>query len=119
MAERTLDDLAPAYVRDKRFDLAVEQGAKVAAGRPLLVTVSYRRALPEGVMLPLLLEVQGPSRASYVRREYTRVAPSSVIFTPQEGGPFVIIIREVAHNKFWGSLNVTVEGELIEAPKPV
>jgi hypothetical protein len=119
MAERTIDELSPAYVRDKRFDLAVELGAKVAAGRPLLLTVSYKRALPEGVMLPLVLEVQGPSAQSYVRREYTKAAPSAIIFTPQEGGPFVVTLREVAHNRWWGSLNLTVEGEMLEAPKPV
>jgi hypothetical protein len=119
MAETTLDELSPAYVRDKRITLAVEQGAKVSAGRPLLLTVSYAKTLPEGVMLPLLLEVQGPSRASYVRREYTRAAPGAVIFTPREGGPFTVILREVAHNRWFGTLNLTVEGELIEPPKPV
>jgi hypothetical protein len=119
MAETTLDELSPVYVRDKRLDLALEPGAKAAAGRPLLVTVSYARALPAGVMLPLVLEVQGPSAASYLRREYTRAAPSAVIFTPQEGGQFTVTLREAAHNRWFGTLNLTVEGELIEPPKPV
>jgi hypothetical protein len=115
----TIDELSPAYVRDKRINLTLDVGARPRANSSVLVSVSYARTLPEGVALPLVLEVQGPSHRSYVRRDYTRAAPGSVIFTPQEGGPFVVTLREVGHNRWWGSLNLTVEGELIEPPKPV
>jgi len=119
MAEPTIDELSPAYVREKRFDLGLELGARPRANRSLLVTVSYDRAAPEGVMLPLVLEVQGSSAGSYLRREFTRALPSAIIFTPLEGGPFLVTLREVGHNKWFGTLNLSVEGELLEAPKPV
>ncbi len=116
----TIDEIAPSYVREKRLDLTLDESiSKVRALRPALVNVSYARALPEGGMLPLVLEVQGPSPGSFQRREFTRTLPAAIIFTPREGGPHLVTLREVAHNRWWGSLTLDVEGELIDPPKPV
>lgn len=120
MADTTLDEISPRYVREKRLDLKLDASQlTVRAFQPVLVNVGYARAKPEGVMMPLVLEVQGPSPLSYQRREYTKALPVSFIFTPREGGPHLVTLREVAHNKWWASLNLDVEGELLEAPKPV
>jgi len=116
----TIDDIAPSYVREKRIDLTLDAGQlTVRAFQPVLVNVGYDRCKPEGVMMPLVLEVQGPSPQSYQRREYTKALPVSFIFTPREGGPHLVTLREVAHNRWWSSLNLDVEGELLDAPKPV
>jgi len=115
-----LDEIAPLYVREKRLDLTLDQSiTTVRAFAPVLVQISYERALPEGVTLPLVFELQGPSAQSYQRREYLRTAPASIIFTAREGGPHVATLREVAHNRWWGSLRLDVEGERIEAERPV
>lgn len=120
MAEPILDEISPSYVREKRLDLTLDPSVvKVRAFQPTLVNVSYERAKPEGIMLPLVLEVQGSSPQSYQRREFTRTAPTSFIFTPGEGGPHTVVLREVAHNKWFGVLKLAVEGELLEAPRPV
>lgn len=119
MADPTLDEISPAYVRDKRFDLTLELGANARANNSILINVSYKRALPQGASLPLVLEVQGPSAQSYQRREYTRVLPVALIVSPREGGPHLVTLREVAHNRWFGTLSLDVEGELLEAPKPV
>lgn len=115
----TIDEISPSYVREKRLDLTLEPGAVARAFQPLLISVSSDRALPEGIMLPVLLEIQGPSAGSYQRREFTRTMPATFIFTPREGGPHQVTLREVAHNLWWGSLTLDVEGELLEPPKPV
>jgi hypothetical protein len=119
MAEPTIEELSPSYVREKRLDLALDPMAKPRANQSLLVTVGYSRTLPEGIMLPLIFEVQAPSAQGYLRREFTRTAPESIIFTPREGGTHTLILREAAHNRWWQSLVIQVEGELLEAPKPV
>jgi hypothetical protein len=110
-----LDDICPRYIREKRITLALEPGAATRAFGPILLTVDYSKAAPEGVVLPLILEVQGPSAQSYQRREFTRVAPSSVLFTPREGGTHSVVLREAGHNRWFGSLRVSVEGERLEA----
>lgn len=117
MSEVLLEEISPRYVREKRLDLSLDTSIPVArAGSPLLVNVSYARTLPEGVMLPLVLEVQGPSAQSYQRREFTRTVPSAIVFTAREGGPHLVVLREVAHNRWWGALKLDLQGELIEAP---
>lgn len=110
-----LDDICPRYIRERRITLALEPGAATRALTPILVTVDYAKAAPEGVVLPLILEVQGPSAQSYQRKEFTRTAPSSIIFTPREGGTHNVVLREAGHNRYWGSLRVSVEGEQFEA----
>lgn len=113
-----LDELAPDYIRERRIDLSTDdQSPPPRAFAPVLVTVSYTRCKPEGVMLPLVLEVQGSSSASYQRREFTGTAPDSVSFTPIEGGDHLVVLREVAHNRWFGSLRISIDGELLEPPK--
>lgn len=115
-----IDDISPSYVREKRIDLALDASVvKLRAGSSILLTVSYARALPAGAMLPLVLEIQGPSAGSYQRREFTRNAPATIAFKPVEGGSHLVTLREAAHNRWWGSLQLEVEGELLEPPRPV
>lgn len=119
-----LDELSPPYVREARFDLTVALGpdkllAPIRAFTSVVIDVSYARTAPEGVMLPILLEVQGPSAGSYQRREFLRAPPASIIFTPREGGPHLVTLREVAHNRWHGSLRLDVEGERLEPEKAV
>lgn len=112
----SIDELAPRTCREKKLDLQLDPNADAAkAFTPLLVLVSYARALPEGVMLPLIFEVQGPSASSYQRRDFTRFAPSTIIFRPREGGRHLLILREAAHYRWWGSLAVNVAGEPLKA----
>ncbi len=111
MAEPILDFLAPAYVREKRITLELAPDAVLAAGGPVLLLVSYNKCAPEGVMLPLILDVQGPSESSVQRREFRRAAPGSVIIVPREGGPHVVTLRESAHNRWWGSVSFEVAGD--------
>lgn len=107
-----LDELSPPYIREKRIDLSLGADSELpAAMRSVLLDVNYDRTFPEGVVLPLLLEIQGPSPASYQRRVFRRVAPQSILFTPREGGPHAVILREVCHNRWWGSLRFDVSGE--------
>lgn len=120
MASAWQDEVSPSYLREDRIDLTLDaSNADPAAFQSLLINVSYTRALPQGVMLPLILEVIGPSSTSYQRREFTRSAPNTLIITPREGGAHRVILREVAHNRWFGRLSLQVAGELLEAETPV
>ena len=116
----TIDELAPRTIREKRLDITLDPSINAPrAFQPIIVTVSYARALPEDIALPLILEVQGPSAQSYQRRVYDRVRPGSVIFTPREGGRHLVVLREAAHHRWWGSLAIQVAGEQLDPSKPV
>ncbi|MHB9005065.1 MAG: hypothetical protein ACYC6C_13595 [Coriobacteriia bacterium] len=119
MADAFLDELSPRYIREQRIGLTLDASVTApAAFQSILVNVSYARTLPEHVVLPLILEVFGPSAQSYQRKEFGRSAPASFVFRPCEGGVHKVILREAAHNRWWGSLRVEVAGELLEAPRP-
>lgn len=105
----TLDELAPRYVRAKQLDLTLDPEATAPRTfRPITTLISYARAKPDGVMLPLIFEVQGPSPVSYQRRTFTRAAPPSILWTPSEKGRHLVVLREAAHNRHWGSLVIEV-----------
>jgi hypothetical protein len=120
MGDALLDELSPRYMREDRIDVTLDASVtSPSAFDSILVNASYARCLPEGVVLPLILEVFGPSAQSYQRHEFARVAPSSFVFRPVEGGRHRVILREAAHNRWWGALSVDVAGELLEAPTPL
>lgn len=111
------DELCPPYFGEDRLDLSlVTQGAVRAFAR-LVIAVSYARALPNGTVLPLEMIVQGPSQQSYVRRVFTRARPATLLFAPREGGSHLVLLREFAHNKWWGRLVIDVSGPSLDVPR--
>jgi hypothetical protein len=120
MNTAVLDEISPSYIREPRIDVTLSPDTpKPQAFVPVLMLVSFERCKPEGVMLPLIFEVQGPSPSSYQRREFVHSPPDSLVFKPIEGGVHTVTLREVAHNRWFGSLRVTVEGDPLDAPKAV
>ncbi len=120
MAGPSMEELSPRTLREDRIDLELDASVTtVAAFSSVLVNVSYSRTLPQGVLLPLIFEVQGPSAESYQKRVFYRHAPSSLVFTPVEGGPHLVALREAAHNRWWGRLHLDVEGERLDEPRPL
>lgn len=116
-----LDVLAPDYV--KTSVISVTLADPLATPRAfqaidLLVELTGA-ALTSGIMLPVDLLIMAPScvsrRAPLVRHTYKRVLPGRIAFVPKEGGPHLVLLREQAHNLFWGSLVVDVQGERLEA----
>lgn len=72
--------------------------------------VSLRSAyLQDGLVPPLELIVAAPN-GRHVVRELTAV-PLAVLFTPDAGGTWRATLREVAHNRWWGTTDVLVTGE--------
>jgi len=79
--------------------------------------VVYTQCDPEGVVLPLEMIVRGPSQSSYKRKVYSTHAPNVLHYKPTEGGVHLIMLREVAHNRWWGRINVNVTGPSLNRPR--
>lgn len=113
------DAICPPYIGEKRFVLSLLTDGTIRAFAQMRIGVDYSACFPEGTMLPLEMIVQGPSQQSYVRRVYSRARPTALLVTPKEGGSHLVTLREFAHNKYWGSLVVNVDGPLLEPPRPI
>lgn len=112
----SIEELSPSYLGEQRITMScLTEPASVLAHRPVRVSVDVSRALPEGLLLPLEMVVQGPSPGSYQRKVFRRAVPSTIIFVPREGGRHLVRLSEVAHNKWWGSVKMTVLGDQLEA----
>ena len=113
----SLDDVCPSYVGDQRIslELAAWAGAPRAFA-PVVISVDFTKATPGGVVMPLVFTVASPSSTAFIRRFVRRVLPSALSFTPREGGRHLVRLGELAHNHWWGSLLVIVEGDFAPAP---
>jgi len=113
------DEVSPAYLREDRIQVTLDTSiTEVEASVSCLLNVDYSACDPQGVVLPLIFEVRGPSDSSYQRREFKTRAPTSIVFTPREGGPHSVTLREAAHNRWFGSLHLDVVGDELEAGSP-
>lgn len=86
---------------------------KARALTALELAIDYAGADPRGIVRPLEFRVTGPSAGSFERRFYRRTTPTSIFWTPREGGRHLVTIREVAHNRWWGRLVVVVAGDTL------
>jgi hypothetical protein len=107
-----IDEICPTDVGAEKIGLQLDNAdAQLLAHVPFQVNVDYSKALPQGVTLPLELVLQGPIAGQRKRRLFTRSAPSSLLLTPDSGGPHFILLRELFHNRWQGQLFVDVQGE--------
>lgn len=115
-----LDELCPPYFEERRIKLTrADPLTRARARAPIRVLVDYSACEPQGVVLPFETLITGPSgESSFVRHISRRFAPTSITFTPREGGKHSIVLREVGHNRWWGRLDVDVEGDKLEDPEP-
>ena len=110
----SLDEIAPEYLRDQRFTVRIDGDDTPAANRAVLLVCGYAGAAPQGASPPLIFEAKGPSRLGYRKSVFYR-APATIVWVPREGGLHLITIRELAHNRWFGSLRVQVEGDPLES----
>lgn len=111
-----LAELAPDYVREAKIVLAL--------ARPLDRRLPYRvveitaslasDAVASGLVLPIDFTVTTPSKKFRTVHTFRRVVPTSIFFTPLEGGPHLVRLTEQGHNRWYGALVVDVEGDPLE-----
>lgn len=107
-----LDEISPSYYGEDRLTLTLtDPDQLLRVFEPVLVSVDYSGADPQGVMLPLEMTVTGPDGALVVRQSLTRFAPSSLAFTPVAVGSHLVRLAECFHNKWFGALVLDITGD--------
>lgn len=110
-----VDEISPRELGEDRIDLQVTTTAPMALNL-VSVSVDYSRADPEGVVLPLLMIVVGPSGiVTRQQRFFQRFAPTTLTFRPIEGGRTLVTLAELYHNRWFGRLVFDVAGEPLES----
>jgi hypothetical protein len=110
-----IDDFSPAYIGEDKIILTLDQASSSPrVFSSIQVNIDYSETLPEGVAMPLELIVQGPTEAGFVERTYRKFKPESVSFKPIAAGEYLVLLREVAHNRWVGRLRFVVTGDEFE-----
>lgn len=110
-----LDEISPRYVGEDRLRLQLTTPNQLLrAFEPILITVDYSRALPEGITLPLEFTVTAPSEANSLRQVFSRFTPQQVAFTPREGGSHLVRLSELYHNQWWGKVVLEIAGDRLD-----
>jgi len=110
----SLDEIAPDYVGDDRIVVTLKPGSLPTAFQPFTVEIDYSACDPDGgIVLPVELFLRSPSTAT--SRIVQTLAPETWVLTPSEGGPHLVLVRELFHNRWWGRLRVQVTGDLLVA----
>jgi hypothetical protein len=80
-------------------------------GAPVVVLCDYSAAMPNGVVLPLSIQVTTPDGRLIVDRQITHVLAESFDFIPDIGGSHLARVAELNHNRWFGALEIIVTGE--------
>ena len=108
-----IEAICPETIGERKFTLRATshpQSAKVATFETLVLAIDYGDT-DEGVVLPLEVQVTTlADRRAYERVVYESTAPAQVIVRPVEPGWWVVTVRELHHNRWWGSLSFEVVG---------
>lgn len=109
-----VDEVSPAYYGEDRIVLTLSPDTpSPAALDAVLIDVDYSACLPQGVVLPLeMLVTQQSGESTFQRSIFTLLAPSQLAFVPREGGRCLVRLGEKHHNRWFGSLEFDVSGEL-------
>jgi hypothetical protein len=111
MTQSFVDIIAPDTIGSNLIVLSLSTDTPVAReGQACLIDVDYSACDPAGASLPLVLTFTGPDGIRLVHRVFTRAKPRTFEVEPIQGGPHLVRIGEMFHNRSWGSLVLTVEG---------
>lgn len=113
----TLDILSPVFVGEDRITLTVNENSKpLLSFKIITINVNYDLAGEEGISLPLEFILQpgfggGGEANGYQQKIFRRTAPETISFTVPSAGQYLLLLREIHHNRWQGRLIMTVEGD--------
>lgn len=109
----TAEELWPDTFGAEALDiepLDITQRPRAFDPYPLTVTLRQTRPfITAGLIPPLELIVAAPS-GEHKRTELVEI-PIALVVIPSEGGVHRITVREIAHNRWYGTTEVDVDGE--------
>lgn len=106
-----IDQFSPATIGEEKFVLSVGANSLLQVFGIVQIDVDYTQAFPEGPVLPLEFVIQGQAPNSYISRIFRKAPPRSITFTPIASGEHLVLLREVAHNRWIGKLRIQVTGD--------
>ena len=107
-----VDEISPDFMGDNLISLSLNiETANPIALKAVVIDVDVSAADPEGLVLPLELIIRPPTNANIIRRHFTDRIPATISFRPLEGGEHLVLLREMAHNRYTGTLTIEVEGD--------
>lgn len=105
-----IEEIFPDSFRAQAFDLTLTDPLAVPRlFEPVPLAVSLRTSYVDAGLVPPLALVIASPRGVHEARELDEV-PLAVVFYPDSGGRWLITLREVAHNQWWGQAAVAVPG---------
>ena len=107
-----IDTFAPPTLRQAAISIQLE--LPEAIRRPLapigfLVAVDASLA-PAGLVLPLEQIITGPGGKIVRATRHRLSVPSRITFTPEEGGSYLLLLREEQHDHHYGTVVFSVLG---------
>ncbi len=113
----TPEQVCPVSIGSVGFKLALENpAARPRAHQPVAITIDSTPAGRLGVQLPIEIRVSSGSSAESFRSViYRDMVPTRFVFFPHEGGPHVVRVSEVYHQRFVGILQLDVEGDRLDS----
>jgi len=113
----TQDRVSPAFVGEDRITVTIDEDSFLAGSlvteRTITARFDYSGAEPEGVALPIIVELQpgfGDGDA-YRRLAFKRFTPETFAFKVTGAGKYFILVKERFHNQWQGRLEIEVEGD--------
>lgn len=109
-----VDEVSPAYYGEDRFVLTLSPGQTPRQFEAVLIDVDLSACLPAGVVLPLEATLmQESGAATFQSQPFEHRAPTQLAFVPREGGRALVRLAEKHHNRWFGSVEFDVDGELV------
>jgi len=117
-----IDTIAPTYIGKDAISLNINEDSEpLQAHKVLQIDIDYTNCGEEGVSVPVELIIQpgfggGGTANGYTNKIYRRTAPSRILYRPPQGGEYLILLREIHHNRYQGRLLIEVAGDKYAEP---
>lgn len=113
----TQDRVSPAFVGEDKIGIQVREESFLAGNlvvqRAITLDFDYSAADPEGIALPLILEIQPEfgDGDEYRRIVFDRFIPPSFTFKVVGAGKYLILLKERFHNLYQGRNTIEITGD--------
>ena len=113
----TLDTLSPTYVGADRISLEVDTSSEpLQPFKPITINIDYTDGGEAGIHVPIETIVQpggdkGGDAYGYHYKVHRRTPPDTITFTVPSAGLYLVVVREIHHNRWQGRLEINVEGD--------
>ena len=124
-----LEMLSPDFDELEKVTSTQDVTGDVFAFDPVTVNLDYSKCetandAGEGVVVPIEVIIQptfgdGGEAGGYRNKIFRREAPSSFTFSVSAAGQYLIVVKEIFHNQWWGRLLINIQGDPFSTVVPI